>query len=315
MDHEISLEKPSFFERFHAWWEGYDLGATGGAPQVADPDDDVLELSDDAAEEPLDQSPDADTAGADAWPADTIEIVQLIWGPGFTSPGGPDVVLDLVGSLAATPNTTVLEVGSGLGGGARTIAEEYGARVSAWELDPDLAAEGAAQAKTHKLQDKALVQHLDIDNPEFPENLCQGALVRDALYRVEDKAALLTGVVGAIKSQRDLVITDFMTAGSDPALDGWIAGESGPVFLWDEDGARACLETLELDVRSFHDNTDAYVSMILRGLDAFTRTLQEQRPPRHQLVPTVYEVERWARLVAALESGALRHYWITAVKP
>ena len=67
-------------------------------------------------------------------------------------------------------------------------------------------------------------------------------------------------------------------------------------------------------MRSIHDNTDAYLSLILRGLAALVQLLQERRPSRRQLVPTVAEVERWARLVAALESGALRHYWITAVK-
>ena len=307
-DQETPAEKPSFFDRFHAWWEGYDLDAM----RANEADGDVLELSDEALDEPPDQALGADAAGS--WPTETLEILQLIWGDGFTSPGGPDFVLELVRTLAPVPDSTILEIGSGLGGGARTIAEEFGARVLAWELDPDLAAEGASQAKANRMQDKAKIQHLDPANVEFPSNKCKGALVRDALHRIEDKEALLTAVVGAVNAQCDVVITDFMTAGADPSVDAWTVGEGGAFFLWDEDAARASLAGLGLDVRGIHDNTEAYLSMILRGLGELTRTLQERRPPRQQLIPTVNEVERWARLATALESGALRHLWITALK-
>ena len=51
--------------------------------------------------------------------------------------GGAEATAALLDQLAIGPETRVLDVGSGIGGPARTIAARYGARVTGVDLTPD----------------------------------------------------------------------------------------------------------------------------------------------------------------------------------
>ena len=57
-----------------------------------------------------------------------IESMQLVYGPGFFSPGGEDEVAQIVEGLDLT-RRPVLDVGCGLGGPAVTLARDHGANV------------------------------------------------------------------------------------------------------------------------------------------------------------------------------------------
>ena len=68
-----------FRKQFHAWWEGYYL------------DPDIAPNPPPPANEPSD-----DQVKDDKWSAPRIKIAELIWGDGFTFPGGVDHVIHMV---------------------------------------------------------------------------------------------------------------------------------------------------------------------------------------------------------------------------
>src|SRR5690242_3631345 len=120
--------KPSFKTRLKAWWEGYDVNAP--------------------AEEPLPEpalgpvTPEAPPPEIPPLEQPHIKIAQYIWGESLTGPGGVAAILKLVKPFALDPSMTVMDFGSGLGGGTRAVSEEFGLWVNGFEPDPVMAAGG-----------------------------------------------------------------------------------------------------------------------------------------------------------------------------
>lgn len=57
-----------------------------------------------------------------------IAVNQLLWGEGFLSPGGARAVRPIVDGLDLA-GRTLLDIGCGVGGVDRVLAEDYGCRV------------------------------------------------------------------------------------------------------------------------------------------------------------------------------------------
>ena len=95
---------------------------------------------------------------------DARKIAQLVWGDGFNSPGGVAMATELSQPLGLDKSSSMIELGAGMGGDTREIAAATGAYVTAWEIDPELAEEGAVQADVVGLEKKASVLVLDPPN-------------------------------------------------------------------------------------------------------------------------------------------------------
>ena len=77
-----------------------------------------------------------------SWSEARIGLSQKIWGEGFSSPGEEDYILGLVKSLGLTPAMSELDLGAGLGGAGRVMAQSFGCWVTSLEVNPDLAKAG-----------------------------------------------------------------------------------------------------------------------------------------------------------------------------
>lgn len=305
VNQDLPEARPTFGERFHAWWEGYDVNALAARNRIVPPEE--PEPDDDPVQPPMHGD----------WPTEHIELVQLLWGPGFISPGDASFIIDLVRAFRLYSESTVLDIGTGLGGGARAIVGEHKSYISCWERDPELVAEGMAQAKAERKNVDAAIHHLDLGNISFQKDFFGVALVRDTLFEIDDdqKRSLLAGVVKSVKNGGNIVIADLVSAGSEADLADWVAGERGDVHLWNAADLSACLDNLDVECSTVEDQTDSYLSMIRRGLAEFANLLAERNPTPDKLISTLTEVEYWKRRIAALESGALRFHVVTATKP
>ena len=66
-----------------------------------------------------------------------VGMLELIWGRGFMTPGGPENVRKTVRGLDLR-DKLVLDIGSGIGGPALVLAQEFGARVIGLDLEEPL---------------------------------------------------------------------------------------------------------------------------------------------------------------------------------
>ncbi len=162
--------KLAFRDRFDAWWTGKPARPGGGSAEASKPgenkpvDEEAQARKQAMRDEARVASAAANAAPDTNWPQMRRKIAQIAWGDGFNAPGGTALAIELSQPLQLDKSRSLIEIGAGMGGSAREIVAATGTYVTAWELDPELAEEGAVQADVMGLEKKASVLVLDLKN-------------------------------------------------------------------------------------------------------------------------------------------------------
>jgi SAM-dependent methyltransferase len=122
---------------------------------------------------------------------------------------GTEAVDEAIAVLKPSPEARLLEVGAGIGGPARYIADRTGCHVTALELQPDLHSIGAALSGRCALDTRVDHRQGDIlDNPFDGADF--DALISFLVFlHIEDRARLLEACRRALKPGGHIFIEDF----------------------------------------------------------------------------------------------------------
>ena len=285
--------------RFHAWWEGYDLPADEDAgiyPEAAPPS------------APAATATPAPVAAESAWPPARLTATQWLWGEGFSFPGGGELALELVRPFHLQKGNTLLDIGCGLGGGARAVAKALGVVVTALEPQPDLAAAGKAASEAARAKKTAPVAAWQPGTGTLPPGPFDAVFVRQVLGQVEDKPALVAALAKLLKPGGQIMFVELAFPRPDaasPALDSWRGCEDEaphPPLL--EDIAAALVKE-RIDVRLAEDMSPAFRTRVQTALASLASRL-DGGLTRDEGRFLLREIERWARRLAACEAGDLR---------
>lgn len=123
---------------------------------------------------------------------------------------GREATLQLVEQLKLTPNAKVIDIGSGLGGVARTIAEETQASVVGVDLTQEFCDAANAISKWFDLGQKTEFLQGDATNLPFPDNFFDGAVTVHVAMNIPDKTAVYKEAHRVLKSGARLVIYDIV---------------------------------------------------------------------------------------------------------
>ncbi len=141
---------------------------------------------------------------------------------------GTEAVDDAIGYLAPGPGSTILDLGSGLGGPARYLADRTGASVTALEIQQDLNATAADLTRRCGLAE--LVNHVDGD-------MLAGAAGVDAydgivsmlcVLHIPDRATLFARCADALRPGGRMFIDDYVALG--PLTDAETADLADKVY-------------------------------------------------------------------------------------
>ena len=243
-------------------------------------------------------------------------VLEIIWGKGFMAPGGEGNVHRIVEGLDLK-NKSVLEIGSGIGGGSMVLAEQYGARVIGLEVEESLVDKARAYASAANLADKVefrLIQPgpLGLDDASVDIVYTSGVLIH-----IEDKSAMFNEVLRVLKPGGVLTGYDWL---------------KGPAAL-----SEAMHEWIELEELTFYMATlEEYAEMMtssgfngIRTSDSSQWYAAEAQHEREKMAGPLYEkiaslvgeetrdhfLADWAATVGVLNSGELRNGYFRGFKP
>ncbi len=122
---------------------------------------------------------------------------------------GIDAVDDAIHSLNIDSEKKMIEIGSGIGGPARYLAEKTGSRLTALELQPDL--HDIACSLTERCGLSDCVRHLCGDILDFPERYhdFDAALSWLSFLHIPDRSALMKKCYNLLKPGGKIFIEDF----------------------------------------------------------------------------------------------------------
>jgi ubiquinone/menaquinone biosynthesis C-methylase UbiE len=132
--------------------------------------------------------------------------------------GGKTATVRLAGLLGAAPGLQVLDVGGGLGGPARTLAAQFGCRVTALDLTESYAR--AARALTARLGLGARVSHHVGDALELPyrEGAFDAVWTQNSGMNIADKERLYAGFHRVLRPGGLLALQEPMAGPTGPPV-------------------------------------------------------------------------------------------------
>lgn len=128
--------------------------------------------------------------------------------------GGRKATEELITCLSLSAGDHVLDVGCGLGGAARFIAERHRCRVSGIDLTNDYVQAGNVLCQWVGLSDLVSLQQADALSIPFPAGTFSAAYMLHAGMNIADKMKLCTEVARVLRSGSRFAIYDVMRTGS-----------------------------------------------------------------------------------------------------
>jgi cyclopropane fatty-acyl-phospholipid synthase-like methyltransferase len=304
--------------RLKAWWEGYDTDDIKKRITERQPADEAKQEAAQTFEAP--KAP-ATAENLDPWDNATVDIAQYIWGKGFCGPGGPDYIVSLSKLLALSPEMSMLQIGAGLGGPARVLVDRFGVWMTGFEESQNLGDKGRKLSKMAGLEKKAQLEQYEPETFDGFDRKYDRALSKEALYTIEDKAAMIAKIEDKLKPGGLFLLTEYVIS-SDAVLGKdrykeWVVGERQHPYPVLSDELVEMLKKNRLQVRVSEDISMQYVDMINKawaGADEVADKLGKREDGTIMIQTLMREAEFWTRRKKMLETGDLKLWRIVANK-
>ncbi len=292
-----------FWERFKAWWNGYELSGKGGKLNTANKSAASHDVRYDKA--------------SFEWETARLRLVQEVWGEGFATPGGAEHVRTMVKYFALNPAMSVLDLGAGLGGATRTMSTDFGVWVTGIESSKELAEAGMALSVMAGMGKKAAVSHFDPTNLELKAKSIDCVFSKEFLFTIDDKPTFLRSIENIMKPRGQLLFTDLVLAQpgqSSKALSMWKEFEPETPHVWAVQDYKQALAELHLDIRVVENMTEQYHKMVTKAWGDYIKLVKKRGVAPEDSIALVNEVELWSRRIQAIDSGDLQVTRIHALK-
>jgi phosphoethanolamine N-methyltransferase len=188
---------------------------------------------------------------------------EQMYGRGFQSPGGVDIVEAFCRRLALRPGIRVLDIGSGLGGAAFYLASRYQAEVVGLDV-----AEAMVEISEQRRKQSGIAAvrflHGDIRTEKLGEAIFDLVWTRDCILYLAEKAVVWRQVARCLKPGGQLLVTDFARS-EGPLSDAFQAYlDACGYHLQTLDGYATALEAAGLRLRVCEDITGEFIAELVK---------------------------------------------------
>jgi ubiquinone/menaquinone biosynthesis C-methylase UbiE len=165
--------------------------------------------------------------------------------------------LEIIEALGLTADSHVLDLGSGLGGPARTLAELTGCTITGIDLTPEFCAVATTLSEWTGLSERTRFQVGDATATGLPDAAMDAALTVHAAMNISDKQALYAEACRVLLPGGRFVVYDVLQGeGGDVQYPVPWASDSSTSFLATREEMRELLPAAGFEVISEVDSSD-----------------------------------------------------------
>lgn len=218
---------------------------------------------------------------------------------------GRDATLELAALAGFGRGERVIDVGSGLGGSARHLADEHGCRVTGIDATREYVETARELARRVGLEDSVDFHHASALSLPFDDASFDGAWTEHVQMNIADKTAFFSEIARVIKPGGRLAFHEIL-AGSNGELAfpvPW-AETAELSFLADEAGMREAVAQAGFEIQVWRDMTEAS----LEWASSMAARIKEEGPPPlgvHLLLGQTAPV-KLGNLIANMKRGTIR---------
>jgi phosphoethanolamine N-methyltransferase len=231
---------------------------------------------------------------------------EKIFGDGYISTGGPETTQYLCAKLDGKlqKGARALDVGSGIGGAAFHLANEYGVEVTGVDLSPEMVA--IAHERVPQSSGSPAVKFILGDILELPfEHRFDIVWSRDALMHLPDKPRLFSRLFDLTAADGRLVITDYAKGTSDGSAEFQAYAKKTGYHLTDPDSYGKLLENAGYVNVVVEDATERFVDILKRESERLTAN-REEFVKFFSEDDLNYLLDRWAMKVRFCQAGDMK---------
>ena len=236
-------------------------------------------------------------------------LLQIVWGDGFLSPGGPAEVAKVLEGVDIR-GLRVLDIGSGLGAVDVLLVEQHGAgHVLGIDLEPDLITKARARVRAAGFDGRIEFRQVTAGALPLPEASVDVVFSKDAMVQIPDKPALYAEVHRVLRPGGRFIASDWLRGGNgdySPQMLEFFRLEGITYNLASAEATVGALRQagfVDVEVR---DRNDWYRELARRELDAMRSSWNPMMIERLGADKARHFVENWRQLVRVLDLGELR---------
>ncbi len=245
-----------------------------------------------------------------------LKLLQIMWGDGFLSPGGPEAVRAIVSGLDLD-GKTVLDIGCGIGGLDEVLAGEFGARVTGVDVAQLIVKLGQERIAHSRFKDRIAIRLMEPGPLPFADASFDVVFGKDAWLHIPDKVGFFAEVNRVLKPGGIVACGDWMKSPGPYSAD--------MEYFFKMEGLTYNLVTLAeygqfVHGAGFTDVTLTDVTAEVRA-GAFDE-LARMKGPLHAVLTQElgdeardFFIEDWRSLTVVLDKGELRPARMRAKKP
>lgn len=247
-----------------------------------------------------------EAAGGELYHGKLIRMLEIVWGDGWLSPGGPDEV-NLVLEGIDLSGRTVLDIGSGAGGIDIQLAEQHGAAfVTGIDVEDTVIAAARAKVEARQLSHRIGFAKVAPGPLPFPPLSFDIVFSKDAIVHIPDKHALARDAFRILKPGGWFVASDWLI-GHDgepsPEMKQYIAAEGLDFGMASPSRYEAALKSAGFDEVRITSRNAWYREQARREIAAMKGLLYEKASAElgHHFVD--HNIEIWERMLVVLDKG------------
>jgi phosphoethanolamine N-methyltransferase len=245
-----------------------------------------------------------------------VAMLELIWGEGFMSPGGPHSVRDIIDGVDLS-GKLVLDIGCGLGGVDIMLARDYGCHIIALDIEAPLLERARAEAEAAGVGERIDFRLVEPGPLTLDDASVDVVFGKDAWTQIPNKRALLGDIYRVLRPGGRLAAGDWCR-GPDPF-------STDMVYFFEVEGLTFNMETLDnygalLGELGFVDTelTDLTAWYQAEARDEYERIKGPLNARMREVLgdeKAEHFVENWRILCVVIDNGELRPGRLRASKP
>jgi SAM-dependent methyltransferase len=246
--------------------------------------------------------------------ADYMPVLELIWGKGFIAPGGEGNV-DRIVEGVDLQGKTVLELGSGAGGGTLVLAGKYGAQVVGLELEAsfvDFSDRLADEAGLSSQLEFRCVEPgpLPVEDESFDFLYTSGVVCH-----IEDRLGLFEDALRVLKPGGMLLGYDWFPTCLSDDIQTWLQAAALHLFPDTPQNYAKIMRQAGFENVSSKDASDWYLQQAAEELEQLTGPLFDHSAEISSVESRDEIIREWKAMNRVLKSGELRSGYFRGSKP
>ena len=258
------------------------------------------------------------TDSADLYPEPVIGFLEMLWGTGWLSPGGPDELARLLeGEDLAGRH--VLDIGCGAGGIDCLLVSQYGAaRVTGIDVEQPVLDTAARRARDAGVADKVELVLVSPGPLPFADASFDVVFSKDSIVHIPDKPALAREVYRVLKPGGVFVASDWLTShDGEPsaAMKAYLASEDLDFGMASPDTYEAALAGAGFGQIRLSNPNPWYREQARRELDRLKGDLYARAVSELGRELVDHNIQTWGLMITVLDSGEHCPHHVRATRP